>query len=59
MPEHFTHTTVEASFWCAKCGKPTMHYVASGRRGSCKACIARLEAIPKAEPKAIQEVLFK
>lgn len=40
MPEHFTHTTTEAKFWCNKCGKPTMHYVASGRRGGCQTCIA-------------------
>jgi len=62
MPEHFTHTTFEAKFWCNKCGKPTMHYVASGRRGGCQACIAKWEeekrvrdAIP---PAATQERLF-
>ena len=42
-PEHFTHSTVEASFWCNVCGKPTMHNVASGRRGSCLECIKRLQ----------------
>lgn len=41
-PEHFTHNTVEASFWCNVCAKPTMHNVASGRRGSCLNCIERL-----------------
>lgn len=38
MPEYFTHNTVMATFWCAKCGKPTPHDVASGRRGVCLTC---------------------
>lgn len=42
-PEHFTHNTIEASFWCNVCHKPTMHNVASGRRGSCLDCIKRLD----------------
>lgn len=44
MPEHFTHNTIEASFWCDVCAKPTMHMVSSGRRGSCLNCIERLRA---------------
>lgn len=59
MPEHFTHNTIEASFWCKPCGKPTMHYVANGRRGGCQACIAKREAeiaAEKAKPKAPEQV---
>lgn len=47
MPEHFSKSVVEAKFWCAKCHKPTMHYVADGRRGGCQECIAKQEAKPK------------
>jgi hypothetical protein len=50
MPEHFAKNVVEATFWCAKCAKPTPHFVADGRRGSCKTCIAKLEALPKTVP---------
>ena len=50
MPEHFTKSVVVASFWCARCRKPTMHNVNGGRRGSCHECIKRLEAI-KPKPK--------
>ncbi|HEX5236135.1 MAG TPA: hypothetical protein VFW25_12490 [Silvibacterium sp.] len=32
-PEHYTKNTVSASYWCAKCGKPTLHRVDSGRAG--------------------------
>lgn len=42
-PHRFTKNTIEASFWCNKCAKPTMHAVNDGRRGSCLACIKRLE----------------
>jgi hypothetical protein len=60
MPEHFTKSTVEAKFWCAKCGAPTMHFVNDGRRGSCQACLKRLEdeaKKPKA-PASMQTSLF-
>jgi hypothetical protein len=59
MAEHFTKTTVEAKFWCKKCGGPTMHYVYDGRRGGCQACIRRLEALPKPGPKPVQHSLFQ
>ena len=58
MPEHFTKSTVEAKFWCSKCNGPTMHYVWSGRRGDCQACIQRLEATPKKAPQPQQGFLF-
>lgn len=44
MPHHFTKNTVSATFWCSKCGKPTVHYVLDGRRGGCHVCIAKREA---------------
>jgi len=44
MPEHFTKTTVGASFWCNKCAKATFHRVDNGRRGPCHVCMAKLDA---------------
>jgi hypothetical protein len=58
MPEHFTKTTLEASFWCNKCGKATMHRVDGGRRGPCFVCMAALEKQPKRSAPAVQEGLF-
>jgi hypothetical protein len=62
MPEHFTKNTVEASFWGCKCNRTTMHYVHSGRRGSCQVCIKQREKEAAnrkpEEPAAIQENLF-
>ena len=43
MAEHFPKSTVEATVWCPRCSKATPHYIADGRRGGCKTCIARLE----------------
>jgi hypothetical protein len=40
MPHHFTKNTVEATFWCAKCHRETLHTVHDGRRGSCLICRA-------------------
>jgi hypothetical protein len=51
MPEHFTKLTVSASFWCAKCGKATMHRVDDRRRGPCMVC---MEAVPHGERKPRQ-----
>lgn len=59
MPEHFTKSTVEASFWCNKCHQPTMHSVHDGRRGACLVCLAKLaESKPASLPAAKQESLF-
>ena len=41
MPHHFTKNTVEASFYCAPCGKDTPHRVDSGRRGPCLTCLGK------------------
>jgi hypothetical protein len=39
MPHHFTKNTIQASFWCKKCAKDTLHRVDGGRRGPCLACM--------------------
>jgi hypothetical protein len=36
MPHHFPKSTVEASAWCNRCGKMTLHRVFDGRLGRCK-----------------------
>lgn len=60
MPHHFTKNTVEASFWCAKCYKDTMHRVDGGRRGPCLVCGAEQLTIPGIEdPPPAQEEMFK
>jgi hypothetical protein len=59
MPEHFTKRTIEASYWCLKCGGPTMHRVDTGRRGPCLACLAKLSSsgpVKKVEPAAQREL---
>jgi len=47
VKHHFTRNTVEASAWCVKCGKETMHRVdcdaQQGRLGPCLVCMAKLE----------------
>lgn len=57
-PEHYTKNTVEASIWCNKCGKHTMHRVDSGRRGPCKVCMANLEPAAPKKAAATQTTLF-
>lgn len=57
MPEHFTKSTVMATFWCAKCGKATPHYVADGRRGGCIVCIDKRE--PARPAPAVQGEMFR
>lgn len=63
MTQHFTRSTVSASFYCSKCGRFTQHRIDAGRKGPCTECIARLEqshgAAPKvkADPDA-QQTLF-
>lgn len=50
MPEHYTKATVSATFWCAKCGKPTLHRVDAGRRGPCLDCLERPRAEKRPHP---------
>lgn len=59
MPEHYTKNTVSATYWCAKCGKPTLHRIDSGRRGPCLACIEKLGQPKEQRPKPVhQPTLF-
>lgn len=60
MTEHFTRSTVSATFYCSKCGRTTQHRIDDRRKGPCLECIARLErehddAKPEAEK---QQELF-
>jgi hypothetical protein len=56
MPEHFTRNTVEASFWCSKCAKMTMHRVDGVKRGPCLVCMERLATSPAPKkPKAVEQ----
>lgn len=57
MPEHFNKQTVEATVWCAKCGKPTPHSIFDGRRGSCLFCLNK--PLPEPEPPSTQGGLFE
>lgn len=50
-PHHFTKNTVEASAWCLKCNRQTLHAIADGRIGACLVCFQRLEEEAK-KPKA-------
>jgi hypothetical protein len=44
MSEHYNKQTVEATVWCARCGKNTPHRVFDGRRQHCLICAALREA---------------
>lgn len=62
MTQHFTRSTVSASFHCGKCGRFTQHRIDSGRKGPCLDCIAKLDAQHAAAPKqdiARQQELFR
>lgn len=41
MRHFFTRNTVEASIWCVKCAKNTLHAIADGRPLHCKVCQAK------------------
>lgn len=56
MTEHFTRSTVSASFWCSKCKTYTLHRIDDRRKGPCLKCCTRLDKqhadkpkVPKAE----------
>jgi hypothetical protein len=59
MAYHFTKSTIEASFWCNKCGRETMHRVDSGRRGPCLVCLAHPDPPKKKPPSPEQPSLFE
>lgn len=60
--QHYTRNTVEASEWCRKCNKHTMHRIDGVKLGPCRECIKRLEqpVIPgTVEPPSEQLEMFK
>lgn len=62
MPEHYTRNTVEASAWCKRCGKVTMHRVdqdaMQGRLGPCFECIAKAQPSMPFVPKEPEQLSF-
>jgi len=58
MPEHFTRNTVQATYWCNKCGKPTLHRVDDRRRGPCLVCMEAPKEKPAQKPAPVQGDLF-
>jgi len=62
MTQHYTRNTVEASEWCARCHKDTMHRIDGVKLGPCLDCIKRLEnpVLPGIiEPEAEQQEMFE
>jgi hypothetical protein len=63
VSEHYTKNTIEASAWCDRCHRATMHRVDNGRRGPCLECMARPEAEPdstrRKPPAGVQMDLFR
>lgn len=59
MSQHYPKSTVEASAWCKKCRKDTMHRVDGVNLGPCLVCLKKLMPKPKWEPlQGIQLDLF-
>jgi hypothetical protein len=57
--EHHSKNTVEATYWCRKCGKPTLHRVDDGLRGPCLTCMQKpLPEKKPPQPAATQKSLF-
>jgi hypothetical protein len=52
MRHFFTRNTVEASIWCTKCAKTTLHTIAGGRPQFCQVC--QNKPLPEVKPKAPQ-----
>ena len=52
MTQHYTRNTVEASAWCKRCNKPTMHRIDGVKLGPCLKCMDRHEAPGKIEPRS-------
>lgn len=49
--QHFTRNTVEASEWCPRCYRNTMHRIDGVKLGPCLECLNRPAApAPKPEP---------
>lgn len=58
MAEHYTKLTTEASAWCNRCAKSTMHRVDNGRRGPCLDCLKKLDQVKAAPPAPQQTRMF-
>jgi hypothetical protein len=43
VAQHYTRSTLEASSWCAPCGKNTPHSVFDRRIGACLICLGKLQ----------------
>jgi ribosomal protein L44E len=55
MTQHFTRSTVSASFYCGYCKKTTQHRIDSGQKGPCLECIDRLNKLHDAAPPKVEE----
>ena len=42
--QHSTRNTAEASAWCKRCGRSTMHRVDGVKLGACTVCLEKLNA---------------
>lgn len=58
MSEHQTKNTVSATYWCAKCHRPTEHRVDSGRKGPCLVCLGKPLPPRPEKPREEQISLF-
>jgi hypothetical protein len=57
--QHYTRNTVEASAWCRKCNKNTMHRIDGVKLGPCLACLHKpTEKKPEPKPLPAQPGLF-
>jgi DNA-directed RNA polymerase subunit RPC12/RpoP len=60
MRHFFTKGTIEASIWCVKCHRDTMHAISNGRPMYCQECQAKPQPKPDAPPpQSTQEEMFK
>jgi len=54
MTQHYTKLTVEASHWCGKCAKNTIHRVDQGRIGPCLPCMAKFDREKALRPAKVE-----
>lgn len=53
--QHFTRNTVEASEWCKRCHKFTMHRIDGVKLGPCLQCLNQLQREPGRAKRAPQQ----
>ena len=58
MRHFFTRDTVEASIWCVKCHRETMHAIIDGRPAYCQVCQSKPQPKETAKPEDKQEKLW-